>query len=154
MHSNAFIHQIISTLRCHVKVLTIGDLVTGTALLKLHRCTCTPSAELKLYSDLGLPLTVYFCFYLFIYVLESPIRLPRQICNQGPPSLLPPSSLSVFHSSSGFFPVSIWPRTYYPFIPPPFFTSSLPAACRTLTARCVYHPLSGRGITSHGRLAG
>ncbi len=40
----------------------------------------------------------------------------------------------------------------------PSFPSSiplhLPTACRTLTAGCVYHQLSDRGITSHCRLAG
>lgn len=76
---------------------------------------------------------------------------------------LPPSLLSLDHSSSGsptpHSPNSIWLYTVYHLILyPPFNPSSiplhLPAACRTLTAQCGYQPLSGRRITAHGRLAG
>lgn len=68
MHSNAFIHQIFSTLYYHVKVLTISDLVSGTALLKLYRCTCTPIQScyciLTLASHEGF---IFVFIYLLIY---------------------------------------------------------------------------------------
>lgn len=102
---------------------------------------------------------------IYLYILEFPNTLPQPDLQQEPS--LPPPLLTFICIILPFInclflhlrlhPPS-WPFAGSPFHSfPPFLHSlhpSPPTACRTLTAGRVYHPLSGRGITSHGRLAG
>lgn len=151
MNSDAFIHQIFSTLYYHVKVFTISDLVIWPSLLTPHNCTfCTVTlaSKLRIY---GCFFMVYFCVFKF---LSTTLLQPDM---QLEPFLHPPLLTFIFLISFLPFMNCFFHVCLALILVLPFFPSSIPlhtpTACRTLTAGCVYHPLSDRGITSHGRLA-